>query len=1066
MSDDEEDQINPPQLEEQDKSNSNTSINEEDPTPEEYVNPIQLQLKKNQNLIRSFLLDVIPHLSIDEKLFVGYEPTEILTNLLKNKNIQNMFVFQADIVSATDSFIKVNSNKITQAFLDIKNSDFIGEYGIIRSKTDKLHLDYETFGISYIFNHIYITDSSNYIILLNCKHLSIKQHLGKHDFIFKACVGEQTINGNKEYSYIFNNKGSFYQVYNEEKYEIFDLDAFSSTYSISIIIYEKLFETSTSIIDYKKETTPNKQITPYYIFYSIVSKKFPEIVYKDRDQIEKIIRNDYNKNKIVSLITRHKNCMPLKNQYELSLGQFNEDHFQSYSLKDRKAFRELAEYRIFMKDFDVTKINLLLPDFISQVNTFFSKIDSPESSYLSLQERLRNEITSTKIPVKAYLEKVYHSFSANNAAEWLCSNVKLPEATKKELIAISKSEGLNDMQTLCLATYINSSIAVTRNGTRYILILKEQWIELFIVDEDTAICLARIWKGPSSGTLYRWYREFKEMNGSPHMYMQGNSIKNQLEFWGKKFNYTNEPAILAIDAMSLQKHVRIDDNGNVYGVIEPMQIPQMMVNTFKRDTYAFNNFLKKLDKEHKLIKAVFVIMLVTLNDKKSVPIYIKFSNSGSADEDIENLLKTFAEEVENSRYFKSYGLAFDGDRRYIGFHIKFLNYWFSIFIKIPYELTQCINQIERTKLIFGDAPHLLKRCRYYIVNHDNFIIGQYTTKTITSISIQQILSKEIIPSYVWNKSPNTKMDDNFPRLLFTPQALITLMLNQNWVALGMFLPPVLLSCYYYINMSRNEILEILSIGFYFTYLLLIEETGKPLDSIYKKSKNTKNSSKAKATAVRKIVSLENEDLENDEEEALVINKTKYFQIIDIQWGIEYLNTIISILFVLNNSQKSFSTERLGTMLDEHFFSRMRKNSGTVKTYERFLDVFDRIIYANQMNKELVGSRSHARFPPAIIPPNTERHKLSLKTSKSSKKIAEYFYCLVTGKHNIKHPGFSDINSENPSYSPINEYFVYFKNLMKTLQNRLDNQDQNHELSSSESVIRPNRTATIYSTLYQ
>ena len=981
------------------------------------------------NIIKMFISDIF----MDTNLHIEYDisPNEdliaVFRDLIKQTDLKNMFKFSALIHYATNSNIRIKSEKIEDYYIDISNSYFINEYGYISKQTQELYLDCISYDISYIYQNIYINDSNNLILLINNNNrVSYKLHLGSYDYLLKGCFGVQNKEGKKEYSYIINYKGIVNQFYDGNKYKINDPADFMETYNVQIWIYEKQTETHTSQIKYHEAPILPKQITVNTIFYSVLKGRFPNIIYQNKQKIQTLLRNDFNKNKYILAITKYQKILSFNEQYNLALGVFNDTDFP---INDRKILKELSQSKFFLRDFKLTDLEPLIQSFMEKIELF--QLNSNINNNDSLQEQLKNDVNKDyKIPVG-----IFNSIINSNGQ-------------------------LNDLQTLCLSTYINSSISTTRNGTRYIIVLKNKWIELFIIDQQSCICIAQIWNGPSSATLYRWYKEYKETHGYPHKYMQGNSIKTQLESWGKKCKYKNEPAILAIDAMALQKHIRITNEGEVIGTIEPMTISTNNVKAYKSDPFMFNEFLKGLEKNHKLIKAVFVIILVTLNDNICTPIHIKFSNSGSANQETETLLKHFCTELEESPYFKLYGISFDGDRRYMNFHIEFINYWIYIFLE-SYNLSQCLLKINRTKIIIGDPPHLLKRSRYYIINHENFIIGENSKKIIYKNEIQYILRDEIIPSYIWNKAKNTKMDDNYPRVLFTPQALLTLITNNNWIAFAMFLPSVLLSSYYYINMTRDEIGEILSIGFFFTYLLLLEENGRPITYVKQKNINSKN----KTTSSKKIVSFDDTDDDEIESEVVLTNHKKYFQIIDIQWGREYLNTVISILYCINNITKSFSVDRLGTMIDEHFFSKTRRSSGYDKTYEHFLDVFDKIIYATEINKELKGQRSHARYPPAIVPENKERRRISGKIIARSKKIAEYLFCMVTSKQQIKHVGFNEINGENFSLNTNSEYMIHFKNILLKLQKYLDEKNLKHDLSSSESVFRPDRTANIYPTIY-
>ena len=83
-------------------------------------------------------------------------------------------------------------------------------------------------------------------------------------------------------------------------------------------------------------------------------------------------------------------------------------------------------------------------------------------------------------------------------------------------------------------------------------------------------------------------------------------------------------ALIAIDAMTLEKRVRITKTGYIEGTLENMKITDKDALLYRNDTEEYNDFLNKLDAEKKLIKAVFVILLVPLAEMVSPPLQIIF----------------------------------------------------------------------------------------------------------------------------------------------------------------------------------------------------------------------------------------------------------------------------------------------------------------------------------------------------------------------------------------------------------------------------------------------------------
>ena len=188
------------------------------------------------------------------------------------------------------------------------------------------------------------------------------------------------------------------------------------------------------------------------------------------------------------------------------------------------------------------------------------------------------------------------------------------------------------------------------------------------------------------------------------------------------------------------------------------------------------------------------------------------------------------------------------------------------------------------------------------------------------------------------------MDDNYPRVFFRPAVLYSLIIQENWIAVGMFLPATLLNCYFYIKQTRIETLEILTIAFFFVLEVLMAETGLEIKDLYKQG-----SSKPK-----------NKEIKKDE-------SIKISPILDVQWCREFLNTVLAIMIIFKEIDREFNTEHIGSYLDEHFFAKIRMMSSNFDTYQRFVKVFDKILLSTALKQDINAIRSKAKYRGADIP---------------------------------------------------------------------------------------------------
>jgi hypothetical protein len=84
-------------------------------------------------------------------------------------------------------------------------------------------------------------------------------------------------------------------------------------------------------------------------------------------------------------------------------------------------------------------------------------------------------------------------------------------------------------------------------------------------------------------------------------------------------------------------------------------------------------------------------------------------------------------------------VAFDSEAQYLSLHTEFCLQWFRSFRYLNHNLPVLLNSIERLSNDARDPSHILKRRKYWLVNHDRIVIGSLNGVAILSEDSQRLL---------------------------------------------------------------------------------------------------------------------------------------------------------------------------------------------------------------------------------------------------------------------------------------------------------------------------------------
>ena len=682
-------------------------------------------------------------------------------------------------------------------------------------------------------------------------------------------------------------------------------------------------------------------VTPQRIVYEALVENLRGHTISTKKQIESLIKklkNDINKDEVIKFVRNKGKMLTEKLITSIRIGTFAKEMCDdtAFTAAEKKLMLELSEHHALLSEF-IDNSAQLITQMLSYIEQQLEILRFELKPPIDHTDTILQDDNDNDMDIASY-------FSASSK-EKLINSLKLIAITSDNYKAMPDPDltSFSQKQLFLIQNKLMSDLHHDAPTTKeYKDAIKMEWVKRFIISKSNCLEASKTWEGPSKSTLYRWYDYFKDKLMPRCLKMQDGSISEVLQHWAERFGYNRTPVIISIDAMSLMKHVRITADGRIIGLVKEERITQEQALLYRDDAFEYNDFLVDLNEKKKLIKAVFVILLVPLTEKLCPPIHLIFAAHGNATDDILTEIDKCKKEIIHSLNFSFYGVAMDGDRKYIKLHSDFGLKWTSLYTK-HHSFSAFLNSIDKNDLVTCDPPHLMKRARYYITNNAFFKLGN--RKSIYERNALKDSLLMIVNDMLWNRSEKTKMDDNYPREFFTMHALHHLLSQERWYGVTMMLPSTLLTAYFYLPINRELRIELICISLFFVMEILQIETARSTDSLYKMKMKTKKE--------------KNED--EDEEDLIPTN-----QLIDIQWGREFMNSCVAILIVLTRNSKEYNTEHQGTYINEHFFSRCRRLSCNINTYEMFVKVFDKMVLATTMNGEIEAQRSHAKYKGATV----------------------------------------------------------------------------------------------------
>ena len=440
-----------------------------------------------------------------------------------------------------------------------------------------------------------------------------------------------------------------------------------------------------------------------------------------------------------------------------------------------------------------------------------------------------------------------------------------------------------------------------QNGKRYSLPSKSFWARLMLYSRKAFSMMKEYLDGPCESTVCLWLQNEDDVPKC-HILEDISQINSVFNFWKEKLdlaednNYT-----LSIDAAKIDENLSISSDGTTSGTIQPFVL-EKSPSEYRENHQLYNQLWNDLLDNKMLITHIFVMLICPISTRRAFPIYIQFTNSGSA---TSNVTKNLDHIVSNfvSNGIKIRFISSDSDQCY---RRRFNEQYHRIISTLEKGVVNLSRIPEDEILYTNDAYHCLKRLRKAMVKCDGLYMKPSDISTgmcVNKSTLQQI--DPSLPNCIFRSGSMMSMDDYYPSALFRWKTLKRSLEYGNYAV----------TCYLWIGVLARKVMSNKKItrlqrcmmcymGLHIViYYKMIMEKWKA-DNIYQN----------------------------------FISK----MIISPDLCVDFANFFASMIKALTTIPESFPLSRVSSILSEHFFSRIRNNAGNNQTADAVRSAINKI----------------------------------------------------------------------------------------------------------------------------
>ena len=451
---------------------------------------------------------------------------------------------------------------------------------------------------------------------------------------------------------------------------------------------------------------------------------------------------------------------------------------------------------------------------------------------------------------------------------------------------------------------ISRNIDLPPNRRRYSDYFRSFALLLMITSLPAYLLLRRVLPFPSRQSLLE--------TGEHKFWLETGIVTSfdQLDF--ALSDYTREldspngvKGILAVDAISLTPHMRIDKDGFVHGTVVQEVVSEEVLRNISNTFKGYEKFVR--ERANVTITDCFVYQFQPYNASiRCITVFVEASTTGKASShELSNLfslkhaLQKFNLTVD--------GFAFDGDSAYLKMHEEFFNTYSAVARGDTFFRYEDVE----TPMAISDPLHLLKRARYRLVSK---CIDAGMSGSEQLLNLEAMKEMFDVPNTVFDNSQYTKMHDDLPLKMFSLRNLMKLVDANLSSETAYLLPVVLLNTALkekqLLQIERMNLLEV-ALYYMLCYHGMVHNARSPL----KPQRSVRNGT------VRMFT------------DAFVM---------------EFCNTAASLLRVLATERGLISLNRIGSNPIEHLFGLIRMKSRDAHTFEKLRKTLGNIELHRQM----------------------------------------------------------------------------------------------------------------------
>lgn len=210
------------------------------------------------------------------------------------------------------------------------------------------------------------------------------------------------------------------------------------------------------------------------------------------------------------------------------------------------------------------------------------------------------------------------------------------------------------------------------------------------------------------------------------------------QWWKRILGLDQINTVISFDACKIDEDLVIDSKGRVEGILnEGFQYLNEDKTTYKKNLKLYDEIVELLARQNLFISNVFIVSICPLECKKCFPIYIEYTNSGSASDDLIEFLNSLPSILRESNINTMF-LGSDADPKYNSIQENVFN-MYSKYINMD-NLNISNIDIGEQIIHCNDPSHILKRIRSRLIKHKTLYSTQ---KRKSIISIENIKKYDI-----------------------------------------------------------------------------------------------------------------------------------------------------------------------------------------------------------------------------------------------------------------------------------------------------------------------------------